>query len=72
MITEDDIVEVLQNPEAFFRLLKIVDKTGKVIQLELNEEQQKLLELWKSRGTSKLLILKPRQIGSSTFFTGKR
>lgn len=69
MITEDDIIEVLQNPEAFFRLLKIVDKTGKVVQLELNEEQQKLLELWKSRGTSKLLILKPRQIGSSTFFT---
>ena len=43
MITEDDIVEVLQNPEAFFRLLKIVDKTGKVIQLELNEEQQKFI-----------------------------
>ena len=69
MITEEDIIEILSSPEAFFRLLKIVDKTGKVVELELNEEQKTLLELWKERGSSKLLILKPRQIGSSTFFT---
>ena len=68
-MTEEEIVESLSSPEAFFGLLKIIDKTGQIVPLILNDEQKQLLELWKNKDNTKLLILKPRQIGSSTFFT---
>jgi len=67
----DQIIEYLEDPEKFFSLLSIVDKSGDIVPLVLNHEQQVLLRMWKDSPESRkrLLVLKPRQIGSSTFFT---
>jgi hypothetical protein len=64
-----ELKEFLARPKLFFKLLKIVDKEGKLIPLKLNAEQKDLLAMFEQRQTSKLLVLKPRQIGSSTFWT---
>ena len=67
----DDIISYLQDPEKFFSLLSIVDKNGAIVPLVLNQEQKVLLRTWKDSPPlrKRLLVLKPRQIGSSTFFT---
>lgn len=67
-MTEEEAFEILQDPEKFFGLLTIVDKQAQLVPLELTAEQLQLLELYRNRGDAKLLILKPRQIGSSTFW----
>jgi hypothetical protein len=65
----DLLKEFLSRPQLFFKLLKIVDKEGKLVPLKLNAEQKELLNMFENRKTSKMLVLKPRQIGSSTFWT---
>ena len=67
-VTEITLAEVLADPALFFGFLKIVDKKGRVIPLRLNIEQEQMLKLYTNRGDKNIVILKPRQIGSSTFF----
>jgi hypothetical protein len=55
---------LLDNPLQFISRLKIVNKKGKLVYLNPTEEQIKIVEAL-HRGDS-TLILKPRQIGSST------
>jgi len=55
---------VFSDPFEFISRLKIVDKNGKVVPLRLNSEQIDIINaLEQGRDT---LVLKPRQIGSST------
>lgn len=62
------LAEVLADPALFFGFLKIKDTKGVVHPFKLNAEQQEMLEMYKKRDGKNLIILKPRQIGSSTFF----
>jgi hypothetical protein len=63
-----DLLDILADPELFFALLKIKDKSGRLINLSLNGEQRQLLKAY--YGTkNNILCIKPRQIGSSTFWT---
>ena len=56
--------KILQDPIEFISRLKIVDKKGKITFLKPNAEQIKIVEALHNGGDT--LILKPRQIGSST------
>ena len=56
---------VLADPFKFIPLLKIKDKHGKMVYLKLNKEQIKIIEAFET-GNEHLVILKSRQIGSST------
>ena len=56
--------KILQDPVEFISRLKIVDKKGKLIPLKPNAEQIKIIGALDTG--SDTLILKPRQIGSST------
>jgi len=67
----EELDEVFSDPLRFCSLLTIVDKTGKNIRLALNEEQRTIITSLHRQeglnGTHKdVLILKPRQIGSTT------
>lgn len=68
VVSEITLAEVLADPAMFFGFLKIVDKKGRIIPLKLNVEQEQMLNLYKTREDKNIVILKPRQIGSSTFF----
>ena len=65
---EITFAEVLADPALFFGFLKIKDNKGVVRPFELNSEQRDMLSMYKNRQGKNLIILKPRQIGSSTFF----
>jgi hypothetical protein len=56
--------KIIADPIEFISRLKIVDKKGKLTTLKPNEEQIKIIQTLHSGGDT--LILKPRQIGSST------
>ena len=59
-----NINDILADPLLFISRLKIVDKKGKLVYLKPSEEQIKIVEaLHEGKDT---IILKPRQIGSST------
>ena len=61
---QNQIARVFSNPFEFIQRLKIVDKSGRVVPLVLNAEQIEIINaLEEGRDT---LVLKPRQIGSST------
>ena len=59
-----ELLETIADPVLFISRLKIVNKAGKLVRLEPNQEQIKII---KSLSTGEdTLILKGRQIGSST------
>ncbi len=61
---QNQIARVFSDPFEFIQRLNIVDKSGKVVPLRLNAEQIEIINaLEQGRDT---LVLKPRQIGSST------
>ena len=61
---QNQIARVFSDPFQFIQRLKIVDKSGRVVPLVLNAEQIEIINaLEEGRDT---LVLKPRQIGSST------
>jgi len=55
---------ILERPDLFIQRLEIIDKRGKIVRLRLNDEQVGIIDSL-SRGND-TLILKPRQIGSTT------
>jgi len=57
--------ETLADPFKFIPLLKIKNKAGKMVPLKLNSEQIAIIEAFEN-GNEDLVILKGRQIGSST------
>ena len=62
--TKNRLLATLRDPVKFISGLKIVDKKGKLCFLRPNEEQIKIIEaLHEGKDT---IVLKPRQIGSST------
>jgi hypothetical protein len=62
--TKAELDRVLSNPVEFIKRLKIIDKAGKLVFLKPNAEQ---IEIIKALETGEAtLILKGRQIGSST------
>lgn len=62
--TKMELARVLSNPVEFIMRLKIVDKSGALVSLKPNKEQ---IEIIKALETGRqTLILKGRQIGSST------
>jgi gamma-glutamylcyclotransferase (GGCT)/AIG2-like uncharacterized protein YtfP len=63
-MTPREIAQILSDPIAFISRLQIVDKTGKSVRLKPNDEQIKIIEALLE--DDDLLILKGRQIGSST------
>ena len=63
-MTPREIAKILSDPIAFISRLQIVDKTGKSVRLKPNDEQIKIIEALLE--DDDLLILKGRQIGSST------
>jgi len=64
MTAEEQLLEVLADPIDFISRLKIINKEGKLITLNPNQEQIRIIkELQKNKDA---LILKGRQIGSST------
>ena len=61
---QNQIARVFSDPFEFIQRLQIVNKAGRVVPLELNAEQIEIINaLEQGRDT---LVLKPRQIGSST------
>ena len=59
-----ELARVFSDPFEFIQRLRIVNKSGKVVPLTLNAEQVEIINaLEEGRDT---LVLKPRQIGSST------
>jgi len=62
--TKAELERVLSNPVEFIKRLKIIDKAGKLIQLQPNNEQIEIIKALETGGET--LILKGRQIGSST------
>jgi hypothetical protein len=62
--TKAELDRVLSNPVEFIKRLKIIDKSGKLINLKPNSEQIKIIEALETGEPT--LILKGRQIGSST------
>jgi len=58
------LLRIIADPIQFISRLKIVDKQGKLIRLIPNEEQIKIITALENGGDT--LILKGRQIGSST------
>ena len=56
---------IFQDPMKFIPLLKIKDKKGKVVNLNPNDEQLEILKSLEDN-TKDTIILKPRQIGSTT------
>ena len=58
------LLRLIADPVQFISRLKIVDKRGKLIRLIPNEEQIKIITALENGGDT--LILKGRQIGSST------
>ena len=62
--TKAELERVLSNPVEFIKRLKIIDKTGKLIALVPNAEQIEIIKALETGGET--LILKGRQIGSST------
>ena len=63
-MAKKNIKDILTDPLMFISRLKIVNKKGKLVYLKPTEEQIKIVEaLHEGRDT---IILKPRQIGSST------
>jgi hypothetical protein len=60
----NELLSVLSDPFSFISRLKIIGKDGKLITLNLNQEQIRIVEELQKNGDT--LILKPRQIGSST------
>ena len=64
MGTKADVQRILNNPVEFIKRLKIINKEGKLVNLVPNREQVEIISaLEKGEPT---LILKGRQIGSST------
>jgi len=61
---QKQLLKVLMDPIGFISRLMIVNKEGKLVRLSLNEEQIKIIEALVSGDDT--LILKGRQIGSST------
>ena len=63
-MAKKNIKDILTDPLMFISRLKIVNKKGKLVYLKPTEEQIKIVQaLHKGDDT---IILKPRQIGSST------
>ena len=56
--------KILSDPYEFISRLKIIDKKGKIRKLKPTSEQLKIIETLETE--EDVLILKPRQIGSST------
>ncbi len=59
------LIQVFSDPFKFIPLLKIKNKAGKMINLKLNGEQIEIIKAFEA-GDEHLVILKGRQIGSST------
>ena len=69
-----DYKNTIMNPKWFMEnLLYIVDKRGKLIKFKLNQEQEEMLEYMmfclNNDMPIRLILLKARQIGATTFFT---
>ena len=60
----DQVHNIFQDPFEFISRLQIVNKHGQVVQLRLNAEQIDIINGLQQGDDT--LILKPRQIGSST------
>lgn len=60
----NNLTKILSDPVLFISRLKIIDKNGKLANLKPTSEQIKIIQTLEKDGD--LLILKPRQIGSST------
>ena len=58
------VQSIFTDPFQFISRLNIVDKTGKVVKLVLNAEQIDIINALQEGNDT--LVLKPRQIGSST------
>jgi hypothetical protein len=66
--TKAELERVLSNPVEFIKRLKIINKSGALQSLNPNDEQ---IEIIKALETGdEVLILKGRQIGSSTIIAG--
>jgi len=61
---QKELLETIADPVLFISCLKIVNKAGKLIRLEPNQEQIKIIKALDTGEDT--LILKGRQIGSST------
>ena len=61
----DKLHKVLDDPLQFISRLKIINKLGELCNLRPTAEQLKMYEALE--GDKDVLILKPRQIGSTTF-----
>ena len=59
-----DVQRILNNPVEFIKRLKIINKTGKLVHLIPNREQVDIIKALENGEAT--LILKGRQIGSST------
>lgn len=59
-----DILKIISDPVAFISRLKIIDKRGRLIRLKPNQEQIRIIKALVEGDDT--LILKGRQIGSST------
>jgi hypothetical protein len=64
-ILKKDILRILEDPYLFISRLAIKDKAGKLSSLEPSEEQLEIIRSFEG-GSNHLVILKARQIGSST------
>jgi len=62
--TKLSLGNVLSNPVEFIKRLKIIDKSGKLVSLKPNDEQVEIIKALEAGENT--LILKGRQIGSST------
>jgi hypothetical protein len=60
-----NILRTLKDPRLFISKLMIKDKKGKLAQLKPNDEQMKIIDAFENK-KEHLVILKGRQIGSST------
>jgi hypothetical protein len=67
-VDSEVVKRISADPFSFISRLKIVDKRGKIVPLTLNGEQKKIIETLEEG--EPLLILKGRQIGSSTVVCG--
>jgi hypothetical protein len=63
-MNKKSLQEILSDPYLFISRLKIINKDGKIVKLSPNEEQMQIIEALDSGDD--ILILKARQIGSST------
>jgi len=61
---DENLLKLIANTYEFISRLKIIDKDGKLVTLDINSEQYKILEALLTE--EDCLFLKARQIGSST------